>query len=184
MRKILEEEANKLDFNMNMVRVGPYLGMLKKTEYTCSYCNKIWMVTPKTIWKGAKGHSSCYHKIIRQKYCNHYEMNGSYYNRIINSAKQRNIEFNVSIEYLYGIYIIQNKKCNLSGLDIKICNPHDKNDNSASLDRIDNTKGYLVGNVQWLHKDYNRFKLDLKQKKLIEMCHTVSEYQKSKTESL
>ena len=31
---------------------------------------------------------------------------------------------------------------------------------TASLDRIDSTKGYVRGNIQWVHKDINWFKRD------------------------
>ena len=33
-----------------------------------------------------------------------------------------------------------------------------KNEQTASLDRIDSTKGYVPGNIQWVHKDINRIK--------------------------
>lgn len=41
---------------------------------------------------------------------------------------------------------------------------------TASLDRIDSSKGYIPGNVQWVHKDVNKMKLALSEKRLLELC--------------
>jgi len=46
----------------------------------------------------------------------------------------------------------------------------------ASLDRIDNSKGYHLNNVQWVHKDVNRMKWIFEQDYFIKLCNKVSEY--------
>lgn len=63
----------------------------------------------------------------------------------------------------------QHRKCNLSGVELEF----DKT-NSASLDRIDNTKGYTLENVQWVHKDINRMKNVFSQDYFIDMCHRIA----------
>jgi hypothetical protein len=45
---------------------------------------------------------------------------------------------------------------------------------TASVDRIDSSKDYVEGNVQWLHKDINRMKWDLDTDKFIELCKLVA----------
>ena len=45
---------------------------------------------------------------------------------------------------------------------------------SASLDRIDNTKGYVAGNVQWLHKDINWMKGRFTQPRFLALCRAVA----------
>jgi hypothetical protein len=63
------------------------------------------------------------------------------------------IEFDVTIEDMaYQLDEVQKGKCNLSGLPISIY------DKTASLDRIDSSKGYTKENIQWLHKDVNMMK--------------------------
>lgn len=63
------------------------------------------------------------------------------------------IEFDLTIEEVaYQLDEVQKGKCNLSGLPISIY------DKTASLDRIDSSKGYVKGNIQWLHKDVNMMK--------------------------
>lgn len=44
---------------------------------------------------------------------------------------------------------------------------------SASLDRIDSSKGYEQGNVQWVHKDINNMKQSFSQDKFIDWCKKV-----------
>lgn len=78
----------------------------------------------------------------------------------INQKGQRlsriNIPFDITIEYAWNLFIKQNRKCALSGQLLQFSN--ESKHNTASLDRIDNTKGYVDGNVQWVHKDINRMK--------------------------
>ena len=49
-------------------------------------------------------------------------------------------------------------------------------DTTASLDRIDNSKGYLKGNVQWVHKDVNMAKGTMKNDSFIAMCKTIANF--------
>jgi hypothetical protein len=49
---------------------------------------------------------------------------------------------------------------------------------TASIDRIDNAEGYLVGNVQLLHKDVNFMKHHFDQDYFIEVCNNISVLQK------
>jgi hypothetical protein len=76
---------------------------------------------------------------------------------IKNNAKIRNLEFLVSMEFLWELYLKQGAKCALSGLDIKLKlidwkGKGTRKDITASLDRIDSTKAYTEDNVQWVHK--------------------------------
>ena len=70
---------------------------------------------------------------------------------------------------------IFNGKCALSGLEIQF-GKHWKmmSDQTASLDRIDNTKGYITGNVQWVHKQVNFMKGTMEQTEFIEFCKLIS----------
>lgn len=51
---------------------------------------------------------------------------------------------------------------------------------TASLDRIDSSKGYKIENIQWVHKDINQMKSALENNKFIELCELVSENQRKK----
>ena len=45
---------------------------------------------------------------------------------------------------------------------------------TASLDRIDSTKGYSKDNIQWVHKDINCMKMDFSQQYFIDLCVKVA----------
>lgn len=101
-------------------------------------------------------------------------------------AKRRNLEFKVNIEYVWNLLEKQNFKCALSGVNIHLLEDGDsvtkvENGNrnldyskwTASLDRIDSTKGYVEGNLQWVHRDINKIKMDLPQDYFIELCKSI-----------
>lgn len=99
--------------------------------------------------------------LAKEKHKNnyYYELSKAFYNRIKYNASKRNIEFELSIEQCYGLYVKQGKKCNLTGLPISIkIDSKSANSRTASLDRIDSTKHYTIDNVQWVHKAINRLK--------------------------
>ena len=60
----------------------------------------------------------------------------AWFNGKLRRAKQRDYEFTITIDYIWDIYIAQDKVCALSG--VPICFK-----DSASLDRVDNSKGYV-----------------------------------------
>lgn len=98
------------------------------------------------------------------------EMSGYYWTCVNNNAQARNLSFNITKEYAYSLFT---GKCALSGLDISLDN-YTKNSGTASLDRIDNTIGYEVGNIQWVHKDVNNMKMGLPEDRLIFLCKEIS----------
>jgi dTDP-4-amino-4,6-dideoxygalactose transaminase len=101
------------------------------------------------------------------------EISGSYYTGLRHGAKTRNIEFAITIEQMWDKFIEQNRRCALSGIELIFNSRGKKNDGNASLDRINNLKGYTVDNIQWVHKDINFMKQDYDEKYFIEMCKCV-----------
>lgn len=45
-----------------------------------------------------------------------------------------------------------------------------------SLDRIDSSKGYIPGNIQWVHKDVNSLKSNFDEEESIKWCTMIAEY--------
>lgn len=87
-------------------------------------------------------------------------------------AKYRNIEWNLNIEDAFSLLNNQKWKCALSNLDL-VCSG-DLSKITASLDRIDNSKGYLIDNVQFVHKDINMMRGTLGVNRFIELCNLIS----------
>lgn len=100
------------------------------------------------------------------------EISGVYWQSLKRGAKNRNIEFDITIEYIWDLFEKQNKKCAISKIDIMLYSDY-LIKNIASLDRIDNTKGYIKGNVQWLHKHVNIMKNSHNQDYFIDLCKSI-----------
>ena len=87
------------------------------------------------------------------------DISGAHFSNIRQHARLRNISFDIKVEDIWNLYVSQNKKCALSGVEISFDKKRGKT--TASLDRIDSSKGYTPGNVQWVHKEVNRIKTDM-----------------------
>lgn len=109
------------------------------------------------------------------------DLTKTYFGYLKRNAIRRNLIWNLDINYLWDLYLAQDKKCALSGIPIVIT-PTRKNSNvnfdlqTASLDRIDSKKGYEPGNVQWVHKDINKMKLDYDQQYFIDICTKIANH--------
>lgn len=107
-------------------------------------------------------------------------LSGTHFLAIKYGAIKRSILFEVSPEYLWELYLQQNSSCALTGIPIILVNKI-KNQNvdwniiTASLDRIDNTMGYVIGNVWWVHKEVNRLKNNYSLNELVKWCKLIVE---------
>lgn len=92
------------------------------------------------------------------------------------AAAVRKIIFNITFEYVWDLFLKQNKKCALSNLPIQFGTIRRKIETTASLDRIDSSKGYIEGNVQWVHKKINLMKNNIREDEFIMYCREVSKF--------
>lgn len=108
------------------------------------------------------------------------ELSGTVFNSIRGGAKARNLDFNITQEYIYNLFISQEKKCKLTGLDLEIRPTSQKKNikRTASLDRIDSSKGYIEGNVQWIHVIVNKMKWDLSTDEFLDWCKKICQHMK------
>jgi hypothetical protein len=103
-----------------------------------------------------------------------YEIPGTYFGHIRSGAEKRDLEFNITIEYIWTLFLKQNRKCVLSNILLSFPKNYKDKTGNASLDRIDSSKGYIEGNVQWIHKDINKMKQDLNEQYFIDMCTKIA----------
>ncbi len=100
-------------------------------------------------------------------------------------AISRELEWTVldgSMENMKYLDSIANNYCAISGLPITYRVLCRQKTATASLDRIDSSKGYLIGNVQWIHKDVNRLKMDMDEQKLFNLSKSIYLHNKIKYE--
>lgn len=113
------------------------------------------------------------------KSCNHCRLNEIIpdwcYLEIYRQSIRRNIIFKLTKQEMIDLLIKQDYKCKLSQLSLFIPIAFkNKKQKTASLDRIDSSKGYTIDNVQWVHKTVNYMKMDLVQKEFISICKRIS----------
>ncbi len=106
------------------------------------------------------------------------EISGIFFHRIQSQAIERNFPFTLTIEQIWDLFLKQKGKCALSGINIKFQSRAKKSDGTASLDRIDSSKGYEPDNIQWVHKRVNIMKQNISDKELINWCDVISQYHK------
>jgi hypothetical protein len=91
-----------------------------------------------------------------------------------NNCKQRShVSLEMTKEDAWDMFIKQDKKCWFTGVELVIHNKYAVN--TASLDRINNKKGYSKDNVRWVHKHINMMKRIMSDNDFIEMCNLVSQ---------
>ena len=116
------------------------------------------------------------------------DLSASYYTSFKYSRQRKGIEFSddLSMGHLWNLYKQQEGRCALSGIPIPL-NPQWSQQNkgkstkivqTASIDRIDSSKGYVPGNVQWVHKDINYMKGGLSDLEFIIFCRQVTKHNK------
>lgn len=101
------------------------------------------------------------------------EIYGTYYNAVRNNAKHRNLSFDISINEMWLQFLKQDRKCALTGLLLTLPSKSKDTSATASLDRIDSTKGYVLNNIQWIHKDLQAMKMNMSETKFKSYCRLV-----------
>lgn len=96
----------------------------------------------------------------------------------VNRAKRRQIEstknytVNITPQYLKDLWEKQDGKCYISGIALTLKLNHTPY--QASLDRIDNSMGYIEGNVRFVALIYNYAKNTFSDQEVIDFCKTVA----------
>lgn len=144
-------------------------------------CGKINLVSCYTLIKGtATKCLTCGNSLKKDKnpsWKGFGEISGKIFSKLKRDAIKRNIEFNITLEFLDTLYKKQNRQCALTGLELSMLYI----EQTASVDRIDSSKGYIDGNIQWVHKDINMMKKNYSEEYYIKMCELVVKNKNNET---
>ena len=89
------------------------------------------------------------------------------------SGTSRGYLWTLTIEDIWQLYEDQGGVCALSGVPIKWA---DRGlTATVSIDRIDSSEGYVLENVQLVHKDVNFMKQQFDQEYFINMCKAIAD---------
>jgi len=106
------------------------------------------------------------------------DISGHFWSQIKRNARLRDYEFSITIEFIWELFKKQNSKCSLTGVDLefaKTTKEQEGGEGTASLDRIDNDKGYAKSNIQWVHKDVNLMRNAFTIERFRDVCALVTQ---------
>ena len=175
--KLTTEDVRKRLLEKNIILLSEYNGLTSDIECKC-HCGKIFTRNTHSVLYGS---NSCgclmyqYNSGNKSYLWRGYgEISKHIWHSIKRNALKRKLDFDVDLEYVWDIFLQQNKKCNYSGIELVFnTNHNDRNTRTASLDRIDSSKGYIEENVQWIHKDVNMMKWDMDYDYFIHLCELI-----------
>ena len=136
------------------------------------------------------------HKLFNNHNINHFNNFGGKFGKVrdeytpfrwfLRCANRRKVssgkKVNITLEYLKKLWEDQKGRCLYTGWDLVLpdCSSgwksKDNRTQRASLDRIDNTKGYIEGNVQYVSFMANIAKGDMTDNEMIKFCKAVAKF--------
>lgn len=173
---------------------------MKITKITCKTCGKIVEKLQSEINRQKrKGKKDFYCDIVcagksdkniehLKKYQNHFNENRykrqpdeySNFRWYIKCIRNRGKDYDIDCEYLKELWQTQNGICPITKKKLEL-RSHSYNNKSqpysASLDRIDNTKGYIKGNVRFVCLIFNYARNSFSDNDVINFCKIVAEQQ-------
>lgn len=170
IRKFRDRSDDFRKYNFELI--SEYKGIEYHVLLRC-HCGQEFSTVPSKIFNQHTKSCGCLKTKNRCRFTGYEDLSGSHYNSIKRGAEVRKIEFSISKKDVWDQFIKQDRKCALTKLDIQFGNKTKKN-TTASVDRIDNTKGYTVDNIQIVHKYINRMKVCHSQDFFIYLCKLVS----------
>lgn len=161
-----------------------YKGKSKNYDhiYECKCdCGNVKVFRHSNLKRGLTTSCGCKHNAsgpLNTQWSGHEKISGSTWALIKKGARDRNISLIITIEDAWKQYKLQDGKCALTGEILifpKNCRDYTGN---ASLDRIDSSLPYQIGNIQWVIKDVNLMKRNFSQERFIIQCLKVAAHYK------
>jgi len=137
----------------------------------------------KTLWKcrcscgnesiviGANlisGKSKCCFDCGHNKKMKTHTIPSSWWYKTMDQGRRRGHSWSLTEDEALEVLKSQDNRCLFSGLKLKF------NPMTASIDRVNNSKGYFVDNIQWVHKHINIMKHRYSNEYFVEMCQLVA----------
>ena len=161
----------------SLLKTQPHTTGLKTK--VCKLCNTEKDITCFEISKGYRANQcrKCRQLGKRKNLSkNPYSYISHLYNQLSHRRKATH-EFNITREDLHKIYDKQKGICAYSG--VKMTNIKDGTGyhlTNVSIDRIDNTKGYVKGNISLVCLACNMMKYTLELEELVDWCKKISKH--------
>jgi hypothetical protein len=179
---------------------------MKTTEITCAKCGiksskrkaeidrqvkkgkTVFYCSINCASKNSCSHLEKYHGLYNQNLVSNNRLDEftsfKWYIKVVRkNSKSRKHEYNIDCKYLKKLWEEQNGICPFTNKKL-ILRTHSNNDITkspyqASLDRIDNSIGYIKGNVRFVALIYNYAKNTFSDQEVIDFCKNVANKNKN-----
>lgn len=134
-------------------------------------CGNVRVVRGGNLKQGQKSCKAC----ATKKLANHltsYPFPSKIWLRIVYRCDKKGLDLAITPDILWDIYNDQNGLCAVSGVPI-FFGEKSLDETTASPDRIDQSKGYVKGNVRWVHKTVNSMRNTISDKELFYWCQKI-----------
>lgn len=149
-----------------------------KVRWVCKCdCGRLKLINAASLTRGlSKTCGYC----IKWNFTGYGDVSGSWFRKLIENAKTRGIDVSITITDVWKLYEHQRRKCALTGLPIVFCRYSERaaGSQTASVDRIDSSRGYVLGNIQIIHKRLNRMKNVMGNEEFLAWCSLVCTHNK------
>lgn len=138
-------------------------------ECSCS-CGTAKLVDRNCLAAG--GIRSCGCITTRRFYCG---LPVRYFYQIEKGAISRGLSFSITPKFLWDLFLEQGGRCWFTNRELRfeLCK-RKLALQTASLDRLDPSKGYSEDNVKWVHKQVNRCKMDKTEAEFRDWCEKIA----------
>ncbi len=184
-RSSLALSLNEIDKRLsakNIKRLEVPNNTRERYKFECLIChygkNGEWKTSLHNVFSkvGCKCSTQYANGSLSKKWKGVGEISKTLWNSITRGAKLRGHSFEITIEEAWKLFKDQNRKCALSGLELNFNKKQRSKERTASLDRIDSSKGYTKDNIQWIHRDINIMKNVFNEEKFIELCSKIASH--------
>jgi hypothetical protein len=159
--------------------------LLKDNLWTCSTCNSILKLNTDNFYKRIdsitgfqhrcknclKKDPNRYDRLLKKDDLDYYLKDRFYGAK--NRAINKEIEFNLSLDYLKELWNKQNGKCALTGINMDHTILEGKIKTNGSIDKINPSLGYSKDNIQFVCNIINIMKSDMSIEQLINFCKLI-----------
>ena len=192
MPKGLDLEGKRFGYGVVVKRIANYIspkGVPQRMWLLKCDCGNEYTCRSGTLTSGGQISCSCYQRIFGKESGN-WKGYGDIPLQFFSSCKanasrprrRKPKEFSITIEDMQEQWKKQDGKCIYTGINLTFGRRADAGPNhpnhkqrTASLDRIDSSKGYVLGNIEFCHKHVNMMKQSFSKERFIELCKAIAE---------
>jgi|SRR5882724_3896667 len=159
-------------------KIGIVNGRLK-VSCKCIPCGKIFEEQFHNVYHGGRRSCGCLigaKKSRSPRWMGVGEIGRSYFHSLKHGAKSRDLCFEITLEFIWGLFLKQERKCAMTGDLLKFSDSITTRNGTASLDRKDPKIGYTEQNIQWIRQDINYMKQEMNDSEFLEAVKKIAKY--------